>query len=129
MLDDRTVVRTDLDESGFRLWDNRANRIGWSSYLGHEAGADGASPIAVPARNEDLRGLPHAWIGVGALDLFHDEDMTYAERLRAADVPCETLTIDGVFHGFDGVVPGSAATRRLRESMFAALRSALHGPT
>ncbi|MEM7413781.1 MAG: alpha/beta hydrolase [Myxococcota bacterium] len=125
MLDDRTVLRTDLDESGFRLWDNQSNRIGWSSYLGHAAGADSASPIAVPARNEDLGGLPPAWIGVGALDLFCDEDVAYAERLQAAGVPCETLVIDGVFHGFDGIVQDSAATKRFRESMFAALRASL----
>jgi acetyl esterase/lipase len=125
MLDDRTVLRTDLDESGFRLWDNQSNRIGWSSYLGHEAGAAEASNVAVPARNEDLRGLPPAWIGVGDLDLFRDEDMAYAERLRAADVPCETLVVDGVFHGFDGVVQDSAATKRFRASMFAAMKKAL----
>ena len=122
MLDDRTVQRTDLDERGFRLWDNRSNRIGWSSYLGHEAGAPEASPIAVPSRNEDLQGLPPTWIGVGSLDLFRDEDVAYAEALRAAGVPCETIVVDGVFHGFDGVVQGSAATRRFRESMFAAMK-------
>jgi acetyl esterase/lipase len=125
MLDDRTVLRTDVDESPFRLWDNRSNRIGWSSYLGRAAGAAEASPIAVPARNEDLRGLPPAWIGVGSLDLFHDEDMAYADQLRAADVPCETIAVDGVFHGFDGVVQDSAATKRFRESMFAAMRKTL----
>jgi acetyl esterase/lipase len=129
MLDDRTVLRTDLDESGFRLWDNRANRVGWSAYLGHQAGAADASPIAVPARNEDLRGLPPAWIGVGGLDLFCDEDMVYAERLRAADVPCETIVVDGVFHGFDGIVQGSAATRRFRESMFVVMRNLLAAPS
>ena len=125
MLDDRTVLRKDLDESAFRLWDNESNRIGWSSYLGHEAGAAEASPIAVPSRNENLHGLPPAWIGVGSLDLFHDEDMAYAERLRAAGVACETLSVDGVFHGFDGIVQTSAATKRFRESMFTAMKSAL----
>jgi acetyl esterase/lipase len=125
MLDDRTVLRTDLDESAFRLWDNRSNRIGWSAYLGHAPGAAQADPIAVPARNEDLSGLPPAWIGVGALDLFLDEDLAYAERLRAAGVPCESIVIDGVFHGFDGIVQDSAATRRFRESMLDAMRKAL----
>jgi len=125
MLDDRTVLRTDLDESAFRLWDNTSNRIGWSSYLGHAAGAAEASQIAVPSRNEDLRGLPPAWIGVGGLDLFRDEDIAYADRLRAAGVPCETLVVDGVFHGFDGIVQDSAATKRFRTSMFAAMTKAL----
>ncbi len=125
MLDDRTVNRTDLDESAFRLWDNRANRVGWSAYLGHEAGSANASPIAVPSRNEDLRGLPPTWIGVGSLDLFCEEDLAYAERLRAADVACETIVIDGVFHGFDGIVADSAATQRFRESMLGRMRKVL----
>ena len=128
MLDDRTVNRTDLDESAFRLWDNRANRVGWSAYLGHEAGSANASPIAVPSRNEDLRGLPPTWIGVGSLDLFCDEDMAYAERLRAANVACETMVVDGVFHGFDGIVADSAPTQRFRESMFDGMRKVLAAP-
>ena len=128
MLDDRTVNRTDLDESAFRLWDNRANRVGWSAYLGHEAGCADASPIAVPSRNEDLGGLPPTWIGVGSLDLFCDEDMAYAERLRAANVACETMVVDGVFHGFDGIVADSAATQRFRESMFDGMRKVLAAP-
>jgi hypothetical protein len=33
--------------------------------------------------------------------------------------------VDGVFHGFDGVVQDSAATKRFRDSMFAAMRTAL----
>ncbi len=129
MLDDRTVLRTDLDESAFRLWDNRANRVGWSAYLGHEAGRAEASPIAVPSRNEDLQGLPPTWIGVGSLDLFCDEDMAYADRLRAANISCETIVIDGVFHGFDGIVGDSEASRRFRGSMLAAMRTALAAPS
>lgn len=125
MLDDRTVRRTDLDESGFRLWDLRSNRVGWSAYLGHEAGANEASSIAVPARNENLAGLPPAWIGVGSLDLFCDEDMAYAERLREAGIPCDSMIVDGVFHGFDGIVADSEATKRFRESMFSSMRKAL----
>ena len=33
-------------------------------------------------------GLPPAWIGVGDLDLFFEEDLEYARRLEAAGVPC-----------------------------------------
>ena len=39
--------------------------------------------------------------------------MAYPERLHAAKVPCETIGVDGVFHGFDGIVEDSAATQRL----------------
>src|SRR5919201_58475 len=99
MLDDRTVGRH-LDNPGLRLWNQSSNKFGWSSYLG------GADPeVAVPARREDLSGLPPAWLGVGTFDLFHDEDLAYAERLKAAGVPCEGEVVPGAFHGFDGIVP------------------------
>ena len=38
MLDDRTAARTELDAVKHRLWNNRANRAGWTAYLGHEPG-------------------------------------------------------------------------------------------
>jgi acetyl esterase/lipase len=125
MLDDRTVTRTDVDERHFRLWNNRANRAGWSAYLAGEPGAPDVSAMAAPARHEDLTGLPPAWIGVGSLDLFHDEDMAYADRLREAGVPCEVMVVEGVFHGFDAVRPSAAASRRFREAMIAALAGSL----
>ena len=31
MLDDRTVLRNDIDQRHLRLWDNRSNVFGWSS--------------------------------------------------------------------------------------------------
>ncbi len=124
MLDDRTVLRADLDESGYRLWNNAGNRFGWTSYLGREPGGPDVSPIAAPARNEKLEGLPAAWIGVGTLDLFHDEDLAYGERLRAAGVPCEVLAIPGVFHSFDTMGPQTEATKRFQDSMWGALRRA-----
>lgn len=105
MLDDRTLDPA-LDDPGFRLWDTASNRFGWRSYLG---GADPAD--AVPARCEDLTGLPPAWIGVGTLDLFHGEDLTYAARLAAAGVPCEFHEVPGAFHGFDRVAPKATVSQ------------------
>ncbi len=125
MLDDRTALRTDIDEIGFRLWNNRGNHLGWAAYLGRAPGDPDVSPIAAPARNNDLAGLPPTWIGVGDLDLFHDEDVAYGEALRSAGVPCETLVIEGVFHGFDSILPKASATVRFRSSMIDALRHAL----
>jgi acetyl esterase/lipase len=125
MLDDRTVTRADVDERHFRLWNNHANRIGWTAYLGGEPGGPDVSAVAAPGRNDDLSGLPPAWIGVGSLDLFHDEDVAYAARLRAAGVPCELLVIQGVFHGFDAIRPSASASRRLHAAMIGALAAPL----
>jgi len=105
MLDDRTVG-PELDKPGFRLWNTRSNRFGWTSYLG---GADPA--VAVPARRTDLAGLAPAWLGVGTLDLFCAEDLAYAARLNAAGVECEVHEVPGAFHGFDGLAPKAAVSQ------------------
>ena len=119
MLDDRTVDPA-RDKPGFRLWNTASNRIGWTSYLG------GADPsIAVPARRDDLAGLPAAWIGVGTLDLFHDEDLAYAGRLTAASVPCQVYEVPGAFHGFDGLAPKALVSQSYFASKCAALRAAM----
>jgi acetyl esterase/lipase len=125
MLDDRTVLRTDLDDRYMRLWNNEANRFGWTSYLHGEPGTPDVSPLAAPAREEDLTGLPPAWIGIGTLDLFFDEDMAYAKRLRTAGVPCEVHVVEGAFHGFDSVAPKASITRAYRVEQVQALTSAL----
>ena len=120
MLDDRSVDPS-LDDTGFRLWNPASNRIGWQSYLG---GADPA--VAVPARRDDLAGLPPAWLGVGTLDLFHREDLAYAERLDAAGVPCEVHVVPGAFHGFDRIAAKSSIARAYFDSQATSLRKALN---
>lgn len=124
MLDDRTALRTDIDEKPLRLWNNRSNAFGWTAYTGLPVGSPDVSPLAAPARREDLAGLPPAWIGVGSLDLFHDEDVLYAERLRSAGVACELDVVDGAFHGFDGMAPKAAVTRRFHAAQVEALLGA-----
>lgn len=57
---------------------------------------------ARPGRAEDLRGLPPAHIGVGGLDLFCDEDVSYAMRLSSQNVGVQFNLYPGVPHGFDG---------------------------
>jgi acetyl esterase/lipase len=118
MLDDRSS--TSGHNPNHRLWSARSNRFGWAAYLG------GADPqVAVPGRRTDLRGLPPAWIGVGTHDLFHDEDLAYAERLRAAGVACQVEVIPGAFHGFDIWAPKAAVSQRFFDSQCDSLRAAL----
>lgn len=124
MLDDRTTAAGDHgDNSTYRVWGNRSNRFGWSAYL---RGADPGH--AVPARREDLTGLPPAWIGVGTRDLFHDEDLVYARRLTDAGVPCQTEVVPGGFHGFDVVAPGNPVSKAFFAGQCAALRRTLLAP-
>jgi acetyl esterase/lipase len=124
MVDDRTVLRTEVDERGFRLWNNRSNELGWRAYLGATPGSDEVPSEAVPARRDDLAGLAPAWIGVGTLDLFLDEDLTYADRLRDAGVPCTVDVVDGAFHAFDRLAPHSTVSRRFRDAQLDVLADA-----
>lgn len=123
MIDDRTVLR-DLDPAMMRVWSPRANRFGWTSYLGKEPGAPDVPDHAAPARRVDLRGLPPAWVGVGTNDLFYDEDVAYAARLQDAGVPTTLEVAPGAFHGFDAVLPNAPVSRAFFEAQVAALRRA-----
>lgn len=126
MLDDRTAARDDLEQDDVRAWSPTSNALGWRSYLGRYApGAPDVPALAAAARAESLAGLPPAWIGCGTLDLFHDEDRTYADRLVAAGVPCTFSSVPGAFHGFDILAPGAAVSRTFVDQQVEALRAAL----
>jgi acetyl esterase/lipase len=127
MLDDRTVLRTDLADDNLRLWDTASNRYGWTSYLAAPPGSAAVSPYAAPARCNDLTGLPPAWLGVGTYDLFLEEDLGYARRLNEAGVPCEVQVVEAAYHGFDAVSRKAKVSRAFRASYLAALKRALHG--
>lgn len=103
MLDDRTDADRSLDAVRHYLWDNRSNLVGWRSYLGVEPGAPEVPAYAVPARREDLTGLPPAWIGTGDIELFHDENRRYAEALTAAQVPTVLDVVPGAPHAFESI--------------------------
>ncbi len=124
MLDDRTTTRTDIDERHLRLWSVKSNRFGWRSYLGPLHGGD-VPPLAAPARYEDLSGLPATWIGVGTCDLFHDEDIAYAERLTQAGVDCTLHVTPGAYHGFDLVERKAAISQAFTKAQVTALAGAL----
>ena len=90
MLDDRTVLRADHGGRGRLIWTPASNRFAWTSYLAREPEVSDAPQYASPARRADLTGLPPAWIGVGELDLFYDEDIAYSDRLRDCGVSCDS---------------------------------------
>jgi acetyl esterase/lipase len=123
MLDDRTVLR-DAASKYHRGWNAKSNRRGWKTYTGGEPGRPDVSPYAAPARREDLSGLPPAWIGVGTVDLFHDEDVEYARRLNGAGVPCELYVVPGAPHGFDQMFAKTDVAQNFWKQQATALRAA-----
>ena len=125
MLDDRNATRSSHAITDARTWNREANLAGWNAYLTGKAGGEGVSPYAAPARAADLAGLPPAYINVGDLDLFVDEDVAYARALADAGVPVELHIYPGAYHGSNASAPTSALSRRWAADELAALGRAL----
>ena len=119
MLDDRmTTPSSTLDTV---VWTTAANRLGWRAYLGQEPGPTDLPPYAAAGRVDDLAGLPPAWIGVGALDVFRDENIDYARRLLASGVSAELHVYPGAPHGFESICPDTGIARQCQADIDAAL--------
>jgi acetyl esterase/lipase len=124
MLDDRTVTATDPHPyTGEFVWTAELNRFGWTALLGKEPGGPDVSPYAAAARAERLEGLPPAFIGVGTLDLFLEEDLEYARRLMRAGVPTELHVYPGAYHGFPMAVDSKVAQALTRDYLNALTRA------
>ena len=127
MIDDRNTEPPSDTLPDTLMWTRKNNLIGWSAYLGCEPGGDNISCYAAAARAEDLSGLPPAYIAVGDLDLFAEEDVEYARRLINAGVPTELHVYPGGCHAFDGLAPEADISRQATEAFYQALKRALHG--
>ena len=110
MIDDSNTSASSHIE-GAPVWSRAANDLGWRAYLGPRFGTDDVPASAAPARVDDVAGLPPAWIGVGSLDVFRDEDITYASRLLAAGIPTELHVYPGAPHGFEMICPDAGVAK------------------
>jgi acetyl esterase/lipase len=122
MLDDRNTA-PDPELGPFASWTYQSNRIGWSALLGDSIGGDDVSSYAAPAREQNLSGLAPAYVEVGELDIFRDEDVDYARRLAAAGVSVELHVHPGAPHGFDRIAPDSGLGRRSMADRVRVLRA------
>jgi len=127
MLDDRELtasIRASEDPGHFGLWHLAANRLCWRAYLGSLRGGD-VPATAAPARAEELSGLAPAFLGVGDVDAFLDENLDYAARLSRSGVPTELHVYPGVIHGGFGAPPGTPRTAQFLRDIYAALAPVL----
>jgi acetyl esterase len=89
-----------------------------------------SEPFASPLRasDEQLDGLPPAFVIVDEADVLRDEGEAYAAHLRAAGVPVTAVRYDGITHDFMMLNPLSDthATRAAVAQAIAVLREALH---
>ncbi|QOW01838.1 alpha/beta hydrolase [Rhodococcus pyridinivorans] len=125
MLDDRNTTPSSREFIGNTVvWSRENNVAAWNALLQGKAGGEDVSTYAAPARATDLANLPPAYIHVGELDLFRDEDVDYAIRLLQAGVATELHVHPGAIHGWDVYAPNSEGSQRaLRDLIDSFIRS------
>ncbi|WP_133916101.1 alpha/beta hydrolase [Streptomyces sp. NBC_00582] len=116
MLDDRNTTDSSLRITDIGIWDRATNLLAWQAILGDRAGTEDVTPYAAASRATDLTGLPPTFIGVGELDVFRDENLDYAARLRADGVPVELHLYPGAYHAFDLFAPQSHLAESFRHA-------------
>jgi acetyl esterase len=122
VLDDRLDTPSMQEFVDTPLWNRKLAEISWRYYLSGYEGP--VSPYAAPAREQDLRGLPPAYVSVSELDPLRDEGIIYAQRLVQAGVPVELHLFPGTFHG-SLLFTGAAVSRRMAEETAGVLRREL----
>jgi acetyl esterase/lipase len=111
MLDDRTTT-PDPQIAQMVLWSYDDSATAWPALLGDAAGGPDVPATAAPARLEDATGLPPAYIEVGQIDVFRDEDTAYVTKLSRAGVTVEFHLHPGAPHEFDSIAFDSDVARR-----------------
>jgi acetyl esterase/lipase len=122
MLDDGNDTPSAHLVTDANVWNRTKNEIAWRAFLGSDYGTDRVSPYAAPIRMRDLSGSIPASILTGELDLFRDENITYAMRLMAAGVPTELHVYPRAPHGFDRLAPQAAVSARFKADCNSILR-------
>jgi len=122
MLDDRNVIADPLLEP-FAAWSYDNNYTAWRALLDEQLGTEQVSPVAAPARLKDFTGLAPAYIEVGELDIFRDEDIAYAQQLNKAGIPVELHVHPGALHGYDRIAPNSKLTERAMSDRLRVIQS------
>jgi acetyl esterase/lipase len=112
MLDDRPVAGDGRPERHV-TWTRQWNDTAWTTLLGEARGGPDVPAVAAPARLEDFGGLPPAYVEVGGLDIFLDEDITFARGLARAGVAVELHVHPSAPHSFERFAPESALARRV----------------
>ena len=123
MLDDREItasIRAIEDPGHWGLWHLRAQRMCWNAYLGTVAGGD-VPATAAAARATDLSGVAAAFLAIGDVDAYLDENLAYAARLSRCGVPTELHVYPGVIHGGFLARPGTPRTQQFLQDVYGAL--------
>ena len=123
-IDDRLDTPSMMAFQDTPFW-NRPNAVAsWQHYLGPKHQGE-PSIYAAPARAEDLKGLPPAYVSTMEFDPLRDEGLRYAMRMLEAGVSVELHNYAGTFHG-SAFLPHAEPTRRNSEEIVTILTRRLH---
>lgn len=122
MLDDRTgsTIFPEFPKGKY-LWTAEQNQYGWQAAMGHTPGKDSIKPFTVPARQPLSASLPATYIAVGDLDLFHDENLDYANALQALSIPVILNDVPGAFHAFESIAPETELAKAFNRHLLSSL--------
>ncbi|HMP26230.1 MAG TPA: alpha/beta hydrolase [Saprospiraceae bacterium] len=109
--------------SGYLGWDRDSSLWAWNAYLGGDLGKE-ATPLQSPSRATDLSGLPPTFLYVGAVELFRDEVIAYAQQLMKDGVPTELYVAPGVLHGGERMAPNAKIAQTAHHLMVDAVKRA-----
>jgi acetyl esterase/lipase len=126
MLDDRTTTSAvEKEIEPFLLWSRDDNETGWNALLGSRRGGPDVTVVEAAGRTnvEQARGLPPAYIDVGELDLFRQEDIAYVQTLGLAGVSCEFHIIPGAPHAFEAAAAASETVQLCMKARIRHLQS------
>ncbi|WP_417512364.1 alpha/beta hydrolase [Microbacterium sp.] len=116
VLDNRLITPSAKEFVDSPGWNAVNARLSWNHYLTDPADYLTTSPkYAAPAREEDLGGLPPAYISVAEVDPLRDEGIEYALRLLRAGVSTELHCFPGTFHGSTAVRSARVSRRSYLE--------------
>ena len=124
MIDDRNETPSAREISGLGVWDRENNLAAWKLILGDAVGSTHVSPYAAPARAAAVDGLPPTCIIVGELDVFRDEDVSYATRLLQSGIATELHVFPGAYHAWDLFAPDAGLTAAFFQTWFGYLQRA-----
>jgi acetyl esterase/lipase len=122
VLDDR-ATGAKMEFEATPAFDGPAAELMWRHYLGSTA----PSADSVPARRDQLRHLPTAFITCSDIDPLRDEALDYALRLLRAGIATELHVFAGTCHGFDSLLPDWEVAGQLFALQGRALRRAFYG--
>ena len=111
--------------TGNICWLRPTNVFAWEKLRGGQKITKEMLPYFSPAMAEDLTNLPPAVIYTGSLDLFVNEDITYANKLVEDGNATTLYVVPGLYHAFEVAVPDAQQSHEFWQRIYAESKALL----